>query len=233
MVSSLLLTTRSAHLLVGSVCSSIFLILTQSDLCLNGHFCRKPSQTPLSQQQLYPPSVLQPCHIFLQSTCPDLILIQKIEQRRCGSSINWRQASRVLYLLLPFPLLSHLSLPVLEPREDKIPTSTESFLSHGGRLCSYTVCRMLCFYGPLIKLWDRILPQQMLEAEQKTRLEIEKCITHWTGEVRQNSLGEKVNQLRRSKKTRVKGKLDKRAGKITELHKSQDPRQTDTKNKIT
>ena len=39
--------------------------------------------------------------------------------------------------------------------------------------------------------------------------------------------------LRRSKKTSVKGKLDKRAGKITELHKSQDQRQTDTKNKIT
>lgn len=88
------------------------------------------------------------------------------------------------YLLLPSPLLSHLILPVLEPREDKIPTSTESFLSHGGRLCSYTICRMLCFYGPLIKLWDRMLPQQMLEAEQKTRLEIEKCTTHWTGEVR-------------------------------------------------
>lgn len=94
---------RSAHLLVGSVCSSIFLILTQSDLCLNGHFCRKPSQTPLSQQQLYPPSVLQTCHIFLQSTCPDLILTYKLEQRQCRSSISWRQASRVLYLLLPFP----------------------------------------------------------------------------------------------------------------------------------
>lgn len=86
------------------------------------------------------------------------------------------------YLLLPSPLLSHLSLPVLQPRGDKIPTSTEYFISHGGSLWSYIVCRMLCFYGPLIKLWERMLPQPMLEAEQKTRLE--KCTTHWTGKVR-------------------------------------------------
>ena len=94
---------RNAHTLVGSICSSIFLILSQSDLCLNGHLYRKPSQTPLSQQQLSPPSALQPCLIFLQSTCSDLILTQKTKQRRCWSSIHWRQASRVLYLLLPFP----------------------------------------------------------------------------------------------------------------------------------
>lgn len=97
------LNDRNAHPLVGSICISIFLILSQSDLCLNGHLCRKPSQTPLSQQQLSPSSALQPCLIFLQSTCSDLILTQKTKQRRCWSSIHWRQASRVLYLLLPFP----------------------------------------------------------------------------------------------------------------------------------
>lgn len=37
------------------------------------------------------------------------------------------------YLLLHSPLQSHLSLPVLEPLEDKTLSSTEFFTSNGGR----------------------------------------------------------------------------------------------------